>query len=260
MKLDFQTLYCLYVLEQKTTIEIAAMAGVSSPQTISNWLRKYAIERRERRDAQRVITPPYDVLYRLYVQEEKSIEAIRRLLGSSETSISMLLEKYEIPKRSKTAKSGRWNKGKHLSEEQRHILSEFAKQRIGPKSPRYGEILSDATRARIAKSLKGRFRGEENSHWKGGPQYRRNMWHSRFEYKDWRKAVFIRDCFTCKMCGKPSNGDIEAHHILTWEQYPEHRFMVENGITLCIPCHRMTKGKESQFVEQFQAMTHRPTL
>ena len=43
MKLDFQTLYCLYVLEQKTTIEIAAMAGVSSPQTISNWLRKYAI-------------------------------------------------------------------------------------------------------------------------------------------------------------------------------------------------------------------------
>jgi hypothetical protein len=261
MLMDKDTLYRLYVLEQMTTPEIAVIAGVSSSQTISNWLRKHGIQIRHCRDAQKPITPPYDMLYRLYIIEQQSIDAISSLLGSSEISISHLLDAYQIPKRANTAKFGGWNKGRSLSGEQKQFLSEKAKQRKGDKSSRYGAILSQETRTRIAKSLQGRFRGAENPQWKGErAAKRRDIWYSRFEYKQWRQAVFARDNYACQWCGKVSTGNIQAHHILTWAQHPEARFLVENGITLCVPCHRSTKGKEMEYAAQFQAIIlHRST-
>lgn len=57
------------------------------------------------------------------------------------------------------------------------------------------------------------------------------------EYKEWRKAVFIRDGFTCQLCGKVG-GTLNAHHIKPYARYPELRFVVDNGITLCQSCHK----------------------
>lgn len=57
------------------------------------------------------------------------------------------------------------------------------------------------------------------------------------EYADWRTLVFIRDDFTCKLCGQ-NGGELEAHHIKTFNQYPKLRFEVSNGITLCKQCHK----------------------
>jgi transposase len=257
--MDRDTLYRLYVVEQKTTIEIAIIAGVRSSQTICNWLKKHGIQRRSYRDAQRATVPTAEELRELYVNQGMSIDAIWHVLGSSESSISRLLDEYGIPKRANTTKFAGWNKGKSITIEQRQSLSEQAKQRIGEKSPRYGVRLNEETRNRIANSLKGRFRGAQNPFWKGGSEDRRNLWHSRFEYKEWRKSVFARDDYTCQMCGKRSNGDIQAHHILPWRIHPETRFDVANGITLCVACHLSIRGKESEYARQFQAITHQPT-
>ena len=57
------------------------------------------------------------------------------------------------------------------------------------------------------------------------------------EYKDWRKAVFERDRYTCQHCGKVG-GELNAHHIKAWKSFPELRFEVSNGQTLCADCHR----------------------
>lgn len=57
------------------------------------------------------------------------------------------------------------------------------------------------------------------------------------EYTQWRFAVFLRDKFTCQTC-KKIGGDIEAHHILTFNKYPSLRFVLTNGITLCKKCHK----------------------
>ena len=54
---------------------------------------------------------------------------------------------------------------------------------------------------------------------------------------NWRKAVFHRDEYHCKCCGGKSSGNIVAHHIFNYKDFPERRFDVENGITLCTSCH-----------------------
>ena len=59
------------------------------------------------------------------------------------------------------------------------------------------------------------------------------------ELSIWRKDVFKRDNFTCQKCGEKS-GKIEAHHIKSWSEYPDLRFDVGNGLTLCQCCHKKT--------------------
>ena len=57
------------------------------------------------------------------------------------------------------------------------------------------------------------------------------------DYIHWRESVFKRDDFTCQECGK-RGGKIQAHHVKQFAYYPELRFDVNNGKTLCEPCHK----------------------
>ena len=75
------------------------------------------------------------------------------------------------------------------------------------------------------------------------------------EYVIWRTAVFKRDNYTCCVCNT-YNGTHNAHHLNGWNAYPEERFDLENGITLCELCHRTFHGnycygkkKKKQFYE-----------
>jgi len=56
----------------------------------------------------------------------------------------------------------------------------------------------------------------------------------------WRIQVFERDNFTCVECGSKKN--LQAHHIKRWAEYPELRFDINNGTTLCKRCHSKTEG------------------
>lgn len=80
------------------------------------------------------------------------------------------------------------------------------------------------------------------------PTWKENSTHGRderrtYEYREWRRNVFSRDKFTCQKCGAHNfkgNGEtvlLEAHHIKNWKDNPDDRYDVDNGITLCNPCH-----------------------
>ena len=64
------------------------------------------------------------------------------------------------------------------------------------------------------------------------------------EYKIWRDKVYARDDYTYQDCGdrngKGKSVYLTAHHIKPLALYPELRFDVSNGQTLCLECHRKT--------------------
>jgi len=80
--------------------------------------------------------------------------------------------------------------------------------------------------------------GENNGNWKGGISNEYKNGYNSFEYRNWRKSVFERDGYACRICG--SIGYITAHHIKSSAHYEELRFDLNNGITLCEQCHSLT--------------------
>lgn len=90
----------------------------------------------------------------------------------------------------------------------------------------------------MAEDYKDRLRAENHWNWQGGiteKQSRDNLYEG---YKDWRKAVFKRDNYTCRECGNHQSGVLVAHHIKERKDYPELLLDVDNGLTLCKDCHK----------------------
>lgn len=91
------------------------------------------------------------------------------------------------------------------------------------------------------KAIAERKKGENCIFWKGGISAKnrsiRDNIMETLEYKEWRRAVFKRDNYTCQNCGK-RGGRLNADHIKPFILYPELILNVDNGRTLCVECHK----------------------
>ena len=108
----------------------------------------------------------------------------------------------------------------------------------------------------ISRALLGKprfdMRGENSPNWSGGIyRYGRHVDMGRVEYKEWRRKIFTRDNFTCQNCGI-RGGRLNAHHVASWVDYPDKRYDVDNGITLCVECHK--KVRRERFKEDCYAV------
>ena len=134
--------------------------------------------------------------------------------------------------------SGKYPKSK----EQRAKISVSAKK-SGVGKWMKGRPVTEEHRKRTVERNKLR-KGEKHWNWQGGITLESGRIRHSLEYKLWRTAVFTRDNWTCIWCGYKSRGtkpaDINADHIKPFSLYPELRFAIDNGRTLCLECHRKT--------------------
>lgn len=87
--------------------------------------------------------------------------------------------------------------------------------------------------------------GHLNVNWKGGVTPINTKLRNSPEAREHRKIVFRRDNFTCQSCGI-RGGKLELDHVMPWAFYPELRFEVLNGRTLCCDCHKTTATYKSK--------------
>lgn len=73
-------------------------------------------------------------------------------------------------------------------------------------------------------------------------------------YKEWMLEVKNRDGWKCKISNIDCKGHLEAHHILTWREYPELRYDINNGITLCQAHHPRKRAEEKRLSPYFKEL------
>lgn len=79
-------------------------------------------------------------------------------------------------------------------------------------------------------------------------------------YKEWVKAVYERDNYTCQVCGQVG-GKLVAHHLESYNCNPKLRTKLSNGTTVCEKHHKdfhhifgygnNTKKQFIQFKEEY---------
>jgi len=125
------------------------------------------------------------------------------------------------------------NFGKNFSEEWREKIG--ASHR-GEKCYNYGKHLSEETRQKLSLCHKG----EKNYNWRFDltQEERENNKNRRYNPKtqEFRKLVLARDNYTDQITGK-RGGKLIVHHLYNWEDYPDKRFNINNGVTISEAYH-----------------------
>ncbi len=132
---------------------------------------------------------------------------------------------------------GRFIKGHFVPPEWRKKVSELATK----NKYNEGHKHSAKTKKKISENRKGKACGKDNGWWRGGISRVYKTGYYSTEYKEWRKAVFERDNYVCQKCGLRGNKVfLTAHHIKSFAKFPALRYNVNNGLTLCEDCHKLT--------------------
>lgn len=121
-----------------------------------------------------------------------------------------------------------WNKGiPHTPELKAKLKITRARQVMKPRSEEFRRKMSENRK------------GDKWYTWRGGITPINRAIRNQVEYKLWREAVFKRDNWTCVFCFV-KGGTLNADHIKPFAYYPELRFALDNGRTLCVSCHKTT--------------------
>ena len=163
---------------------------------------------------------------------------------------------------------GQFVKGSKLSELEKQKIREgvigmkwtkksrlnFSKKQMGKNNPMFGVKQTQETKEKRASRLRGQKRTPEQKlrmsiaqtkvyDRKGRNPQRRNK-HEGIKYVEWRTKIFQKDNWVCQTC-QTKGGYLQAHHIKSWKKYPELRYDISNGITLCKkPCHLLANKEQ----------------
>jgi hypothetical protein len=126
--------------------------------------------------------------------------------------------------------------------------------REGTRKANTGRYRSPETLERMSIAQRGKRAGPLSGAWKGGVTPKNHLLRNSFEYMAWRKGVFERDGYICSICAK-HGGDLEAHHINNFAEHGDKIFDIENGVTMCVPCHKrfhLIFGEQHNTLQELQ--------
>ena len=126
--------------------------------------------------------------------------------------------------------------------------SEATKQKMSESHKNNPKVLKHL------KELGKKQSGKNHWNWKGGITDEMKQLRQTEEYQFWRNKVYAQDNWTCQKCGKKLKNLI-AHHKKSFKEYPNLRFNVSNGQTLCRSCHKKVHeeiGKQTRWKKQKQ--------
>ncbi|XOB41804.1 MAG: NUMOD3 domain-containing DNA-binding protein [Candidatus Nealsonbacteria bacterium] len=180
-----------------------------------------------------------------------------------------------------------FQKGHPQKEETREKIRQTM---IGNKNPMWGRKHSKETIAKMKKSRTGQPSNTLGKHWKVKDtsnyskvarrrhyteetkkkisESKKGENHSRWikdrsliapernstEYRQWRYQIFKRDRHICRINNEDCSGEVVAHHILSWSDFPELRYNINNGITLCQAHHPRKRAEEKRLIPFFKEL------
>lgn len=196
-----------------TSRAIAAATGMAA-RTVIRRLHSAGVQMRLPGPPHRPELHDVEWLKREYLEKGKSTTQIARELQCSVRSVAYRLQKAGIQARPTGATKGH-------------------KRNASPE-----------VREKQSAARRGRFIGPANNNWKGGIAMK-DPERGRYRAKMWIKAIKDRDGWTCTKCG--STDRLHAHHIKPWRYYPDLRYDLNNGVTLCYTCHEAAHGRGWKF-------------
>ena len=124
----------------------------------------------------------------------------------------------------------------------------------GMKAPMEGRIFSEEHRRNLSIAHRGKFLRENHPRWlvdrtllKDDHKDRGGQLH-----REWSKQVKGRDGWKCRIANDDCEGRIVAHHVLTWRDYPELRYVLNNGLALCERHHPRKRVDEIKLAPLFK--------
>ena len=183
-------------------------------------------------------------LRRKYLIEKLSIPEINKIVYEKKTDmVRKYMHRFGIPIRDNSERvANQW-----VNNENRRVLqSEWARDNLVENRSKLKEIMkTDEYRLKSSLAKRGEnnpmygLRGKDCPNW-NPERTREQRIQERKEHADaqWRKEVFERDSYTCRKCGYNQGHIIQAHHMDSWHWNEEGRQDIDNGVTLCEPCHK----------------------
>ena len=140
--------------------------------------------------------------------------------------------------------------GRVFSEETKKKISEKAKLRGFPEATRLKSLSPESLAKRT---------GENHPLWiKDRNKLKRfnDVQKDRRSsaYNTWRREVYKRDGYTCRIHNEDCSGRLEAHHILGFTEHEDLRYNINNGITLCHFHHPRVREEEKRLSPYFMEL------
>jgi len=148
--------------------------------------------------------------------------------------------------------------GRKFSKEHIQKLKEKRKN----QKSRKGFTQTEKTKNKISEGVKNRYKNDPDLRKRQSESHRKerkntdlySLIRNCYKYRLWRSDVYTRDNFTCVHCGDSKGGNlhpdhivplsflVKKHNITSIEQALEceELWNINNGQTLCEPCHKKT--------------------